>query len=228
MKKITALALSISTFLLSLVHSAEPTAEQIMTAVRQTAVLQNEQNLTGVIRKGSKKVPLNLFLMGKDIQFKIDGGKEGFHLRLKEDDQELWEIVNGKPQRFQDKKIGAPIAKTDLSYEDLALKFLYWKNPRLMGTQKVNGINCYYVHLVNPDKAGRYREISVWVAVNQMALVRIVGYGPRPEAVPLKQFEITDVMKVNGVFTVETMKVTQFDKDRRVSGVTYLEFESPK
>jgi hypothetical protein len=44
----------------------------------------------------------------------------------------------------------------------------------------------------------------------------------------LKQFEIIDVMKVNGVFTVETMKVSMFDEQRKVQGITYLEFEKPK
>jgi hypothetical protein len=35
-------------------------------------------------------------------------------------------------------------------------------------------------------------------------------------------------MKVNGVFTVETMKVSTFDEQRKVKGITYLEFEKPK
>jgi hypothetical protein len=56
----------------------------------------------------------------------------------------------------------------------------------------------------------------------------VVGYGPRPARRPLKQFEIIDVMKVNGVFTVETMKVSCFDEKRRVIGDTYLEFDKPK
>jgi len=55
-----------------------------------------------------------------------------------------------------------------------------------------------------------------------------VGYGPKPARTALKMFEITDVMKVNGVFTVETMKVSTFGQDKRVSGITYLEFEKPK
>jgi hypothetical protein len=44
----------------------------------------------------------------------------------------------------------------------------------------------------------------------------------------MKQFEIIDVMKVNGGFTVETMKVSRFDQERRVEGITYLEFNKPK
>ena len=203
-------------------------AKEIMESVRQVTVLQKEQTLTGVIRKASKKVPLNLFLRGKDIQFTLKDGAEGFHLRLKENDQEFWDINNGKATKFPASKIGEPVAKTDVTYEDLALKFLYWPNPRHAGSQKIGLEDCWRIHVVNPDKNGSYREVSVWVTKKHRALARVVGYGPRPDRRPLKQFEIIDVMKVNGVFTVETMKVSRFDQKRKVQGITYLEFEKPK
>ncbi|MDB4561228.1 hypothetical protein N9258_03235, partial [Akkermansiaceae bacterium] len=67
-----------------------------------------------------------------------------------------------------------------------------------------------------------------WVTKKHRALARVVGYGPRPGRRPLKQFEIIDVMKVNGVFTIETMKISMFDEQRKVQGITYLEFDKPK
>lgn len=139
----------------------------------------------------------------------------------------MFEIVNGKTQPFPPKKISQAIRGTDVSYEDLALKFLYWPNPKLIGKQKLNGQDCWRIHLVNPEKTGRYREVSVWVTMKQRALIRVVGYGPRPKVEPLKQFEITSVMKVNSLFTVKTMKVTSFEK-KRVQGTTYIEFDKPK
>jgi len=199
-----------------------------MSSVRQVAVLQGKQTLNGQIRKGAKKIPLTMYLRGKDIQFALNGGAERFHLRLNEDDQQLFEIVGGETRPFPSQKIGRAIGGTDVSYEDLALKFLYWKNPRIVGRQKLNGQDCWRLHVVNPDKSGRYREISVWVTQKQRALMRVVGYGPRPDAAPLKQFEITDVMKVGDFFTVKTMKVTSFNKERRVAGITFLEFDKPK
>lgn len=228
MKAIAALLLAISPLV-----SAQ-TAEEIMSSVRQVAAFQDEQDLSGVIRKGTAKTPIALFLRGKDIQFALKGGAERFHLRLNENSQDLLEIMaNGKTRPFPDAKIAAPIANTDVSYEDLALKFLYWPNPRIVGEEKLEGQQCWRLHVANPEKSGRYREISVWVTKNQRALMRVVGYGERPnggkgQPPALKQFEITEVMKVNDVFTVKTMKVSSFGKDNRVSGITYLEFENPK
>lgn len=228
MKAIFAIALSLS--LCS--FSRAQTAEEIMSSVRQVAVLQGSQDLSGVIRKGSKKTPITLFLRGKDIQFALNGGAERFHLRLNEDSQQLRELIGGKSRPFPDKKIVAPIANTDVSYEDLALKFLYWKTPRIVGSERVEGQDCWRLHVNNPEKTGRYREVSVWVTKKQRALMRVVGYGARPKppakTPAIKQFEITKVMNVNGVYTVRTMKVMSFDKNNRASGITYIEFEKPK
>ncbi len=199
-----------------------------MSSVRQVAVLQGAQDLNGVIRKGAKKTPITLFLRGKDIQFALNGGVERFHLRLNEDNQQLRELIGGKSRPFPDEKIIAPIGNSDVSYEDLALKFLYWNNPRIVGSEKLEGQDCWRLHVANPEKAGRYREVSVWVTKKHRALMRVVGYGPRPKAAAIKQFEITKVMNVNGVYTVRTMKVMSFDKDNRANGITYLEFEKPK
>ena len=203
------------------------TAEEIMSSVRQVAVLQEDQDLTGAIRKGGAETPLTLFLRGKDIQFALNGGAERFHLRLNEDSQQLRELIGGASRPFPAGKIAAPIAGTDVSYEDLALKFLYWPNPRIIQEEKIEGQRCWRLHVVNPEKTGRYREVSVWVTQKQRALMRVVGYGPRPETAAIKQFEITKVMKVKGVYTVKTMKVSSFSKDRRVKGITYLEFQKP-
>lgn len=225
MKTIAALLLLFSPLVMA------QTAEEIMSSVRQVAAIQENQDLRGVIRKGRAKVDISLFLRGKDIQFALKDGKERFHLRLNPENQELLEIVNGKSRPFPDNKVAAPIAGTDVSYEDLALKFLYWKNPRIVGEEKLNGQLCWRLHVNNPDRAGRYREISVWVTKKQRALMRVVGYGVRPEGgnpPAIKQFEITKVMKVNDVYTVKTMKVSSFGNNNRVNGITYIDFEKPR
>ena len=222
MKVIVAVIVCLSSF------SRAQTAEDIMSSVRQVAALQGPQDLNGVIRKGAKKTPITLFLRGKDIQFALNGGAERFHLRFNEGNQQLRELIGGESRPFPDAKIVAPIANTDASYEDLALKFLYWPKPRIVGQEKLEGQDCWRLHVVNPEKTGRYREVSVWVTKKQRALLRVVGYGPRPNRLAIKQFEITKLMRAGGVFTVRTMKVTAFDENNRANGITYIEFDKPK
>ena len=221
------LLLSLLSFSLVPLASAQD-AEQIMQSVRQVTALQKEQDLHGFLRKGRARTQLSLFLRGENIQFALDGGKERFHLRLTPETQELREIIGGKTKKFPAKKITQPIAKSDVSYEDLALKFLYWKNPRIAGEDTIKGQKCWRIHVANPEKNGNYREVSVWVSKTQRALMRVIGYGPQPARRPLKQFEITNIMKVNDVYTVKTMKVSAFNEKGKTSGITYLEFDKPK
>ncbi len=203
-------------------------AEEIMASVRQAAGLQNEIDLHGTLKKGGKKVPLSLFMRGKEIHFKISEGKDSFALRLGPQRQELFDTTGGKARAFPDQKIIQAIGGTDVSYEDLALKFLYWPNPKIAGEDKIKLQDCWRIHVVNPERTGRYREISVWVSKKERALMRVIGYGPKPARSALKQFEVLDIMKRNGVWTAKKLKVSSFKPNGRANGVTYINFGKKK
>jgi hypothetical protein len=81
--------------------------------------------------------------------------------------------------------------------------------------------------VVNPGRSGRYRETSVWVTKKQRALMRVIGYGPKPSRLALKQFEITDLMNIKGRYTVKTMKVRSFDAKGNTKGISYIDFKAP-
>lgn len=198
--------------------------EEIMKQVRQVAALQDNQALQGVIRKGGQRTPISLFLEGGNIQFALDGGKERFHLRLNDNDQDLLAFQQGKWVKFPPRKIAQPIAGSDVTYEDLALKFLYWRNPRIVGEERIALQDTWRIHLVNPDRAGRYREVSAWVSKKHRALMRVIGYDAQRQ--PVKQFEVTDIMNVGGITTVKTLKVSSL-RGGRVAGSTYVDFEKP-
>jgi hypothetical protein len=223
MKEILTLSLIFAASNLSLANEGEA----IMESVRQVAVLQDSQDLHGAIRKGRTKTPLSMFLRGENIQFALNGGKEFFFLSLGQNSQQLEQLVGGKRAKFPAAKITAPIANSDVSYEDLALSFLYWPNPTVVGEDKINGQDCWRLHVVNPGRSGRYRETSVWVTKKQRALMRVIGYGPKPSRLALKQFEITDLMNIKGRYTVKTMKVRSFDAKGNTAGISYIDFKAP-
>ncbi|MDA7882332.1 outer membrane lipoprotein-sorting protein [Akkermansiaceae bacterium] len=221
MKAILALTLLVASSGLSSANEAET----IMQSVRQVAVLQDSQDLHGAIRKGRTKTPLSMFLRGKDIQFALDGGKEYFLLTLNDGSQRLDQLIGGKRSKFPSSKIAAPIANSDVSYEDLALSFLYWPNPQIVGEDEIKGQDCWRIHVGNPGGSGRYREVSVWVTKKQRALIKVVGYGPARKS--LKLFEITDLMNIKGKFTVKTMRVASFDAKGNTAGISYIDFKAP-
>ena len=208
--------------LFSPLAAAEPDADKILAGARLSATLTHlEEGLEGTLNQGARKIPITLFLKGKDIQFQFtEGGKRRiFHMRLDDERFLLFEMMDGKQVDFPREKLTQPIAGTDLTYEDLALRFFYWPNPKLEGTEDVGGQSCYRLLLDKPkNAAGHYERVYVWVHTKFGAFMRIRGYDNNRGL--LKEFQVEDVMQVSeNVWVLEKMQVATHDPKtaRRIS-----------
>ena len=86
---------------------------------------------------------------------------------------------------------------SDLSYEDLAMRFLYWPNGAVTGEEKLKTRNCWKVRLQNPKPGtGRYALVYVWVDKMTGALIQVVGYNDQDPAKALKRFHVQKIMPV--------------------------------
>jgi hypothetical protein len=233
--KFLALAVAFAAALISspLAHAQQPNAQQILEGARLAAGLNVlDEGLSGNLRKGRTNVPVTLFLKGKDIQFQFTepaGPLRIFHMRIGDAAFNLFEIIDGKTVAFPPAKIVEPIAGTDLTYEDLAMRFLYWPNAVLEGTENVGGQACYKILVRKPAGVpGRYETVHVWVHTKFGAFMRIRGYDRNGGV--LKEFQVQDVMKVaNDVWTLRKMQVATIDPatGRRAS-LTDVTFDSPR
>jgi hypothetical protein len=208
-----------------------PDAGRILEGARLSATLTKiDEGLQGTLTQGRKKVPITLFLRGKNIQFQFteNGKLRVFHMRLADDSYELFEMVNGKTIDFPRAKLIEPIAGTDLTYEDLALRFFYWPNPKLEGTEDVAGQPCYRLRLDKPaNAAGRYQGVYVWVHTKYGAFMRIRGHDKNGGLV--KEFQVEDVMKISDdTWVLEKMQVATHDpKTGKRTSITDLIFRKP-
>ena len=208
-----------------------PPVENILAAARHVAALQ-KQDLKGILRKENRKTPIALFLNREEgnIQFQFYGAKktwEKFHLRLKQDRFELFEIINGKTIRFAANKLSQPIEGTDLTYEDLAMRFLYWKGGKVLGTQKIKGADCWMIRVSNPGREGLYQFVDIAVHKKAGALMRVIGYDAKGRQI--KKFEISEIMEVDGSYTIRVMRVDTVEPvSGKTIGITRVEFENPE
>jgi len=205
---------------------ADAAAEQVLRGARYAATLQN-QDLHGQMKKDGRKTPVTLFLRGENIQFQyvVGNAYKVFHMQLKQNEFDLFDLVGTKRVKFNTKRLADRINGTDLSFEDLSMKFLYWQNSALVGEEKISGQMCHKVRLINPDQAGDYRIVYAWVHKKFGSLMRVVGYDATGN--PLKQFQVTDIMKVGKEYTLKRMRVDSL-QNNKVVGTTYLEFDKPK
>lgn len=221
-------------FLLTgLAAAQEPNAKTILEGARMAATLTKlDEGLSGNLRKGRSKTPVTLFLKGKDIQFQFsenNGPWQIFHMRIGDESFNLFDISDGKTKAFPPQKLVEPVAGTDLTYEDLALRFFYWPNPKLEGEEDVGGQACYKIRIDKPKGvAGRYEVAYVWVHKKFGAFMRIRGHDKSGGL--LKEFQVEDVMQIaKDTWTLRKMQVATHDPatGRRLS-ITDVTFDSPK
>ena len=217
--------------LVSPLAAQEPDANAILAGARLAATLtQIDKGLEGTLTPGSKRIPITLFLKGKDIQFQFteNGKLRIFHMRLGDELFQLFEIIDGKTVNFPSEKLVEPIAGTDLTYEDLALRFFYWPQPKLEGKENVGGQECYRLRLDKPtNTAGRYQGVYVWVHTKFGAFMRIKGHDANGGLV--KEFQVEKVMNVSkDIWVLEKMQVATHDpKTNRRLSITDVIFKKP-
>ena len=209
-----------------------PDPNAILENARVAATLTKlEDGLNGKLSQGRKTVPVGLFLKGPNIQFQFNEGKDWqvFHMRLADRQYDLFQIVDGKTTNFPAAKITQPIAGTDLTYEDLALRFFYWPNPKYEGEESVAGQPCYRLRLDKPKgDPGRYESMYVWVHKKYGAFMQIKGHDKGGAL--LKEFQVRDVMKIAAdTWTLRKMEVSSYNPSTgRRSSITNVTFDSPK
>lgn len=209
-------------------HAQTIDPDAMIRSIRLSATLQ-QMALEGSVRKSDgKAAPLHLFVVGNDMQFLLKNTGERFNIRMGDEKAELRTIDgNGVTKYFPAKKLVEPIAGTDVTYEDLTLRFLYWPNAKLEGEEKANGDDCYKIRLDNKTGEGAYGVVYVWVHKKYGAFWQVRAHDREGKAI--KEFQVKEVMPLPGGkgYTIQQMRVNSLDGDR-VKSVTYLEFEKPK
>ncbi|MEP4079483.1 outer membrane lipoprotein-sorting protein [Haloferula sp.] len=204
-------------------------ASEIVERARIAATLQNNDLEGNLEKRGGGKSDVMLFLKGKNIQFQYStkgSPWEIFHMRLGDGKYDLFEIKGGKTLRFPDSKLSDPVAGTDLSFEDLSLRFFYWPNPKMEGSEKVKGEDCWKIRLNNPSRTGAYSAVYVWIHKKFGAFMKIRGHDRSGDL--RKEFLVDDIMRLpDGTYTLRKMKVASMSGGR-TTGLSYLLFDKPK
>ena len=209
-----------------------PDPSAILEGARLSASLTKlEKGLSGSIRKGNHKTPVTLFLMGREIQFQFSETPDApriFHMRMGDSSYKLFEIIDSKTRDLSAKQLVSPIANTDLTYEDLSMRFFYWPDPKLEGSEMVGGQSCYKIRIDKPQHTpGRYQVVYVWVHEKFGAFMKIRGHDEKGGL--LKEFQVEDIMQVaDKVWTLRKMQVSSHDpQSGRRTSITDVTFDSP-
>lgn len=205
----------------AVILAADPAAEEILAAARMNPVGQ-EVSLRAQLRAGAVKVPFLLEVRGGAVRYIFENPSEEIRLRLEESDSILEEVKSGGSKPVPVARLDDSVRGGLITYEDLALKFLYWKNPKLLESETVRSRDAWKIELPAPVSSSQYGAIRVWIDKASAALLRIEGYDKSGKLA--KRFEVVSAQKIDGQWMLKQMRVERMDPStRKTTGITYLE-----
>jgi len=203
----------------------EPTAEEIQQLVKLSYIRQ-QMSLKGRLRNDSTgaEAPFELTMLENTIRFRFDQPIQIINLDLNDKGFVLREVVRGKNAPVPRARYSENIRGTDITYEDVSLRFLYWPNPIKMDKETVKHRTCWKLRLNNPDTTGAYGVALIWVDAGSGSIMRMEGYDR--EGKLIKRYEVISGMKVGDGWMLKQMRIESFDPaTRKRTGRSYLELD---
>ena len=217
---VAAVALQLLNASMTLAEAA-PSARQILDSARMRQV-QQQIDLRGQLRQNEIVVPFELVQSGSVVRYMFSKPDETLQLQLGETDSRLEEISSEGVEKVRPAQFDRKIRGTGITYEDLALKFLYWPNPQLLGTETITAGNCWKLELRPGPNQSQYGRVVVWVHKNSGALMRLEGYDAKGQLA--KRFEVVSAQKIQDRWFLKQMRIETLQPGtNRVASRTYLE-----
>lgn len=208
------------TVLFALSARAEPDAAAILTAARMNPLGANLA-LDARLRTGPDQTPFRIVVDGS-IHYQFTDPEQELILELKDDGSELSERTGGKTASVRRARFDDPVRGTGITYEDLALKFLYWNNPKILGEETLRSRRAWKIELQSGRESSQYGIARLWIDQETGALLRIEGYNR--EGRLLRRFEVVSAQKLDGQWMLKQMRIETLDPvPGKVVNRTYLE-----
>lgn len=199
-----------------------PSAKEILDSVRMLEG-QQQVDLQGYLRQNEIVVPFRLSQNGPIIRYAFSNPEEVLQLRLGENGSRLDVVTNTGAEKFAG-KLAQKIRGTGVTYEDLALKFLYWPNPRVLGDETVRTRSCWKLQLHAQSRDSQYSNVLLWIDKASGALMRMEGYDWNGQLA--KRFEVVSAQKIGNRWFLKQMRVEELQPGTdKVQSRTYLEIK---
>ena len=145
-------------------------------------------------------------------------------MRLGENDSRLEEVTKSGVEKITPAQFDHKVRGTSVTYEDLALKFLYWQNGRVTGENSIRTRYCWKLELKAPSRQSQYSNVYLWVDKESGALMRMDGFDWNGKLA--KRFEVISAQKIEGRWFLKQMRIEEMNPGTgKVQARTYLEIK---
>jgi hypothetical protein len=164
--------------LVAVLHAEDrPNPQEILKTLRVAQGAQ-DRTVTGQLRAAGKKVPFRLTMKDDTVRWDFQNPPQTLLLRLGENSSSLEEITPDGKTKVGGARFDGSVRETDITFEDLAMRFLYWENAVIEGEQTITLTKCWQL-LVQPPSANAssYGKVRLWVAQESGALMKAEAFG---------------------------------------------------
>lgn len=200
-----------------------PSAREILDGVRARQT-QQQIDLHGQLRQEATRVPFELIEDGPRVRYIFSNPSETLQLQIGEKESRLELVTSTGAEKVTSAGFDQKVRGTDVTYEDLALKFLYWPDAQILGTDEIRTRTCWKLQLRAPNQQSQYGSIILWVDKNGGALMRMEGYNPAGQLI--RRFEVVAAQKIENRWFLKRMRIEQVQPgSNHVQSRTYLEIK---
>ena len=200
-----------------------PSAQEILASVRMLETRQ-QIDLHGQLRDNETVIPFRLTQTGPVIRYSFSNPAEQLQLGLGENSSRFDVVTDTGTEKLSASKLDQKIRGTGVTYEDLALKFLYWPNARVLGQENIRTRNCWKLQLRAPSHESQYSNVLLWIDKTSGALMRLEGYDWNGQLA--KRFEVVSAQKIDNRWFLKQMRIEELHPGtNKVQSRTYLEIK---
>jgi hypothetical protein len=200
-----------------------PSAKEILESVRLRQA-QQQQQLDGQLREEATIVPFRFTQAGPVIRYSFTKPDEALQLRLGDNESRLEEVSGQGVEKITPAQFDRKIRGTAVTYEDLALRFLYWPDAKVIGDDTIQLVDCWRLELRAPPRQSQYGTVRLWVQKEGPAIMKVEGYDSNGKLA--KRFTVVSGQKIEGRWFLKQMRIETFDPaSGKVKTRTYLEIK---
>jgi hypothetical protein len=200
-----------------------PDAKTILGHLKYSEV-HLSQPLAGRLKlQNGQMVPFTLTWSGPEVVFQFKNPTEILRLNLSETDSTLTQQTDQHFKKITGSKFLETVRNSDLTYEDLAMRFLYWPQAKVESEQTIRNIACWVLLVQPPTRNSNYGSVRLWIPKEEGFFLRAETFDTHGKL--LKRFEVISGQKIDNRWFLKQLRVERFDpaSGKQVSR-TYLDF----
>ena len=182
----------------------QPDALSLLHSVR---IAQAAQHITmdGNLRTGPVTVPFRLVIDAGVIRYEFKEPPLSLVLRLGEKNSQFQEVTRGGAEKVKAARYDTKVRDTDISYEDLAMRFLYWPEATIVGEESKLTRRCWKMEVKPGDTESQYSRVMLWIEQQSGALLQAEAYDKAGKLE--RRFSVRKFQKSDEAWILKEMRI---------------------